>query len=499
MAFSSQTFSIPYVVGVNESSGDVNVNAYYSPYAQNVHTTYGVLESARGYREFIPKPLPDRPTRIYLFNDVNTIEGTRTRHIVVTTERKVLVWDEKAEDWKELYGTALNGEWGFITYQKNDDVILIMGNGADNVKMWDGVSDKLTDLEGIPCKGRFFALHYERLWTGGDPAFPNSVFYSRQFNPNDWTGDIESPAAGGGQVDLPSFESGGFVTGIYTTANEVVIMKESTAIRIFGTSPSSYTAYEVSGGIGTKAERAIVQLGGANYFPTRHGLGVQSGSSATLLGDRSMPRLFDGMYYKGQDIRVNLAYQTKACGTRYDEKLWFALPIGESSENNAVIEYDPNRESMMLHRGLNVIDFALCDQEDNYVVFVGQNPRGEYKVYAYGDSVGYDGVPQTSVWESPWQDFGDKGRKKIVREVRLFGDILKVDENDETSGSVVVTVETDRGRFSRELSAFPFRESPQRFRFGLRLAGERFRVVVQSGENGRFRFSGGVELEVEAE
>lgn len=499
MAFSSRTISIPYVMGVNESSGDANVNMSIAPYSQNIHTTYGVMESARGYREFIPKPLPDRPTRIYLFNDVNTVEGTRTRHIVVTTEHEVMVWDATAEDWKVLYTGARNGDWGFITYQKNDDVILIMGNGADNVKTWDGVSDSLIDLEGIPCKGRFFALHYERLWTGGDPLFPNSVFYSRQFNPNDWTGDIESPAAGGGQVDLPSFESGGFVTGIYTTANEVVIMKESTAIRIFGTSPSSYTAYEVSGGVGTKAERAIVQYGGANYFPTRHGLGVQSGSSATLLGDRSLPRLFDGMYYKGEEIRVNLAYQTKACATRYDEKLWFALPLGESSENNAVIEYDPNREAMMLHRGLNVMDFAACDQEDNYVVFVGQNADGEYKVYAYGDSVSYDGTPQVSVWESPWQDFGDKARKKVVREVRLYGFIEKVDSSLEMSGSVIVRVETDRGSFQRTLTAFPFRENPQSYRFGLRLAGERFRVVIQSGDNGRFRFSGGVELEVEAE
>lgn len=499
MAFSSRTFSVPYVVGVNESSGDVNVNAYLAPYAQNIHTTYGVMESARGYREFIPVALPERPTRIYLFTDVDTINGTRTRHIIITTESEVMVWDEANSAWKTLFSGARNGDWGFITYQKNDDVILIMGNGADNVKTWDGVSDSLTDLEGIPCKGRFFALHYERLWTGGDPAFPNSVFYSRQFNPNDWTGDIESPAAGGGQVDLPSFESGGFVTGIYTTANEVVIMKESTAIRIFGTSPSSYTAYEVSGGIGTKAERAIVQYGNANYFPTRHGLGVQSGSAATLLGDRSMPRLFDGMYYEGEEIRVSLAYQTKSCATRFDEKLWFALPLGESSENNAVIEYDPNRESMMLHRGLNVIDFAANDQEDNYVVFVGQNADGEYKVYAYGDVWDYDGTPQESVWCSPWQDFGDKGRRKIVREVRLYGHIEKAIPENRESATVLVSVETDRGRFGRAIAAFPFREMPQSYRFGLRLAGERFRIVIRSGKNGRFRFSGGVEMEVEAE
>ena len=496
MAFSSQTFAIPYVTGVNEAGGDVNINATLAPYAQNVHTTYGILETARGYREFLPTPLPDRPTRIYLFTDMDNTTGTRTRHIVVTTVDKVLVWDEAAADWKALFTGAQNGDWGFITYQKEDDVILILGNGADNVKVWDGKADTLSDLEGAPCKGRFFVLHYERIWMGGDPALPNSVFYSRQFNPNDWTGDVDDPASGGGQVDFPSFENGGFVTGISTAGNEVVVMKESTAIRIYGTSPSSYTAYEIIGGVGTMAERALVDYAGVKYFLTRHGLGAQSGSAVSLLNDRSMPRLFDGMYYEGSNERLNLAYQKTACGTRYDEKLWFAVPLGEATENNAVIEYDPNRETMMLHRGLSVTDFALCNQEDNYVVFVGRNSEDEYKVYAYGDALGYDGVAQDSVWSSAWQDFGDKGRRKIVRQMRAYGALETVDKNG-AQPSVVFEVETDRGRFERTMTAQDGVQ--QRFRFGTRLAGERFRITIRSGENTRFRFTGGVEMEVEAE
>ena len=47
-----------------------------------------------------------------------------------------------------------------------------------------------------------------------------------------------------------------------------------------------------------------------------------------------------------------------------------------------------------------------------------------------------------------------------------------------------------------EEEEFEIKSSPC---FGLRIAGERFRIVIKSGKNGRFRFSGGVELEVEAE
>lgn len=499
MAFSSQTFSIPYALGVNESGGEVNANPSLSPYAQNIHATYGLLETARGYREYIAAPLPARPTRIYLFTDMDTVAGTRARHVVVTTETQVLAWDEGASTWKVLLDGALSGNWGFITYQKDDNVILIMGNGMDPVKVWDGTSDALSDLEGAPCKGRFFALHYERLWMGGDPALPNSVFYSRQFNPNDWTGDLDTPSAGGGQVDLPSFESGGFITGIYTSGNEIIVMKESTAIRIYGTSPSSYTAYEITGGIGTRAERAIVPFAGANYFLTRHGLGVQSGSAVSLLGDRSIPRVFDGMYAHGRDMRLGEDYPERACGTRFDSKIWMAVPLGDVAENNALLEYDPNRESMMLHRGISVIDWADGSQEDEYVLFVGANDAGEYRVYAYGDSADYDGAPQHSVWESPWQDYGDKGRRKIVRQVRLFGSIEKGTADLPESPKVRVTVETDRGRFVRLVEPFSFRPQPQSYRFGLRLSGERFRVVIAAEENARFRFTGGVELEVEQE
>lgn len=498
MAYSSQTFSIPYVTGINESSGDVNVNAYIAPYAQNIHTTYGVLETARGYGVQIPTALPAKPTRIYLFTDI-TATGARKRHIIVTTETSVLVWDDTLQIWNKLFDDAKSGDWGFLTYQKADDVILIMGNGKDNVKFWDGTSSTLSDLKGVPCKGRFFALHYERVWMCGDPEMPNSVFYSRQFNPNDWTGDIENPTAGGGQVDLPTFELGGFITGIYTVANEVVVMKESTAIRIWGTSPSSYTASEVVGEIGTKAERAIIGYGGAQYFLTRHGLGVQSGSAVSMLNDRSMPRVFDGNYYTGDGIRMNQCYQQTACGTRYDNKLWFAIPLGDTTENNAIIEYDPARETLMLHRGLSVVDFAQCDQEDDFVLFVGHGEDGAYRVYEYGGVLNYNGKAQKSVWESAWQEMGDKGRKKIVRQVRMYGDILKVDPDLSGSPSVKVTVETDRGHFIKRFEPFPFRPLPQSFRCGMRLSGERFRVIVESGDNSRFRFGGGVELEVEQE
>lgn len=497
MAFSSQTFSIPYIVGINESSGDVNISPYLAPYAQNIHATYGVLESARGYDEYIKKALPARPTRIYLFTDVNTADGSRKRNVIVTTEDTVYVWDETSYVWRPLFTGAKSGEWGFITYQRADDIILIMGNGVDPVKVWDGISEKLEDLEGAPCKGRFFALHYERMWMTGDPEKPNSVFYSRQFDPNDWTGDIEDPAAGGGQVDLPTFESGGYITGIYTSSNEVIIMKESTAFRIYGTSPSSYMAYEVVGGIGTKAERAIVTSGGNQYFITRHGLGVQSGSAVSMINDRALPRVFDDMYFKGADIRMNIAYQNTACGTKFDSKLWFAVPLGDSEQNNAMVEYDPARESIMLHRGINVVDFALTDQEDDYVLFVGENTAGEFKVFAYGGSYSYDGVAQKSVWESAWQEMGDRGRKKILRQVRLFGNIFKVDEYSKVKASVKVTVETDRGQFTHQIHPFPFRNLPQSFQFGMRLSGERFRIIIESGENSRFHFGGSVELEVE--
>lgn len=74
--------------------------------------------------------------------------------------------------WKTLYtGTA--GDWGFLSYKKEDDSILIFGNGVDPVQCWDGASETATALAGAPAKGKYFALHYERVWMCGDAENPD--------------------------------------------------------------------------------------------------------------------------------------------------------------------------------------------------------------------------------------------------------------------------------------------------------------------------------------
>ena len=54
----------------------------------------------------------------------------RTEYVVAGTEDSVVVWRDGA--WRTLFtGTA--GGWGFLSYKKGDDSILIFGNGVDPV------------------------------------------------------------------------------------------------------------------------------------------------------------------------------------------------------------------------------------------------------------------------------------------------------------------------------------------------------------------------------
>ena len=231
--------------------------------------------------------------------------------------------------WKLLFaGTA--GGWGFLSYKKGADSILIFGNGVDEVQVWDGQAESSAKLEGVPAKGKFFALHYERVWMCGDVENPDRLYYSRMLNPNDWTGDAVTPETGGGFVDLPTFD-GGVITNLYSVGGDLCILKSTTAMLLYGTSPDNYQVTRMSGEMGTIAGRTAAVYGQTGYFVTAHGIGVQSGTTISLLDDRKLPRLFDGDYCEEPDCGEGLSPHFGACaaGICFRERLWFALPLGQ--------------------------------------------------------------------------------------------------------------------------------------------------------------------------
>lgn len=471
-------YVIPYFEGMDEQLGALAGNAAAARMARNVATDHGRLASAPGMEPYIETPVTGGASSIYVFCEMGQ-DAERTEYVVVGTQTDVRVWRD--DEWQVLYtGTA--GDWGFLSYKKEEDSILIFGNGVDPVQCWDGQSESASPLAGAPAKGRYFALHYERVWMCGDKENPDRLYYSRQLNPNDWTGDAVTPETGGGFVDLPTFD-GGVITNLYSVGGDLCILKSTTALLLYGTSPENYQVTEMTGALGTIAGRTAAVYGQTGYFVTAHGIGVQNDATIALLDDRKLPRMFDAHYCEEQDCQEGLSPHFGQCaaGICFHERLWFALPLGQETANSVVLEYDLNREAYVLHDGAQAVGFARSGQmRERLLVLCGD---GIVRVMGSGS-------PAPGKWTTPWMDFGSN-KEKVMRSIALFGRM----ESASRLPCVRVCVESDRGMKVRYLEARGQGDKLYKRRF--RLGGRRFRVDIEATAGTRFCFTGGLEMETE--
>lgn len=472
-------YVIPYFEGEDERLGELAGNAAAARVARNVTTDHGRLASAAGLADYIAEAAPGGAESLYVFCETGE-DGVRAEYVLTGAADGVRVWRDG--QWKLLFaGTA--GGWGFLSYKKGADSILIFGNGVDEVQVWDGQAESSAKLEGVPAKGKFFALHYERVWMCGDAENPDRLYYSRMLNPNDWTGDAVTPETGGGFVVLPTFD-GGVITNLYSVGGDLCILKSTTAMLLYGTSPDNYQVTRMSGEMGTIAGRTAAVYGQTGYFVTAHGIGVQSGTTISLLDDRKLPRLFDGDYCEEPDCGEGLSPHFGACaaGICFRERLWFALPLGQERKNSVVLEYDLARETYMLHDFGGAVDFARAGQMREKLLVLG----ADGVVRALGG-----GVPAPGQWRTPWLDFGSS-EEKVARGIALYGRI----ESEGDAACVAVTVESDRGKKVRRLCTRDAvgAEKNRYFRRGFRLGGRRFRIDICAEAGTRFCFTGGMEL-----
>ena len=217
---------------------------------------------------------------------------------------------------------------------------------------------------------------------------------------------------------------------------------------------------------------------------TAHGIGVQSGTTISLLDDRKLPRLFDGDYCEEPDCGEGLSPHFGACaaGICFRERLWFALPLGQERKNSVVLEYDLARETYMLHDFGGAVDFARAGQMREKLLVLG----ADGVVRALGG-----GAPAPGQWRTPWLDFGSS-EEKVARGIALYGRI----ESEGDAACVAVTVESDRGKKVRRLCTRDAvgAEKNRYFRRGFRLGGRRFRIDICAEAGTRFCFTGGMEL-----
>lgn len=373
------TFKIQnFIGGLNQAADDGVLAVNQSRNAQNVDISSGTLKTMSGYSKYISAAAPSGITRLMKFYKNNTTTGAVTSHLLAATATSVYYWN--GTSWAVLGTDFTSGDWDFLNYQIKETDVIIMGNGSDAMKKWDGTT--FSNLDGTPPVAKSIALHAERLWATGVKAFPNTVYYSDDLNPENWTGGEDEA----GEVYLPTWD-GGVCIGVSNIFSDLVIFKTNNISRVVGTYPSVYEIKTVYSTVGAIAEKTIVSGSDRAFFLSKDGLYYYNGVSAyTLLGDMA------------KDIVINPAYAKNAVSIIHKNVLYCAFPEGTSTTNNAVFVYDLLAKSLMIWRGLEVTDFM--EYEDKLLF---TNATG-YVYYIDSDATAFDGTAITSFWETPWQD-----------------------------------------------------------------------------------------------
>lgn len=448
-------YTIDRFIGVHQGLDEALMDSGLSPHAQNMDTTGGSLTVAKGCTRYAPQSLP---------GNIRTLAGFHNRaagswQLLAATDSALYVL--QGGGWQALRTGLSNGLFASVNYQIGEQDVLILSNGIDPALIWNG--SQLTQASGIP-RSAFLALHYERLWAAGKPGEPDAVYWSRAYDPKDFTSDPQLPEKGGGMVLVPTW-NGGSVRALMTLFGDVVVFKDYDIHRIIGTYPGNYEVRRVHGVVGPLAARSIVTDGTACYFWGRDGLCLYDGVRAVPIADQHLQGLI-------RQLSPQAAQQ--AVAAIHKGVLHLSLP-----SPGVVVQYDLRRQTYMLRRGIPVD--AFLPYGDRLLFASGQN------VYVWDEGEDNDGAPIEAFWQTPWTDLGRKDVVKTVTGLYLHG---------EGSGLIRATLQTEGRQKIRE-SAFPI--GCGRLRIPVRLRGRRFRLRLENVDGSAFCIHAGVSIHMELE
>ena len=477
-------FTIPTPKGVYQAAGDANVNPEYAYRAENMRTQRGVLATSYGVSRAFPA-LGEPIETLTRFHRRNRPDDPDV--FVAGAGGALYTYTMGTEGWvKRAQGFASN-RWSCVTYETPENEkttdILILSNAQDGMVVIYG-SDLRVEKKTL-CIGddyadvRFAQLgrHAERIWGTGAPGYPDDVFYSRAYDPFDWTSMQDTPELGGGVIKQPTWDGDAFLA-LEPFGDYLLAVKSHTIFEIRGSDPSSFTLTRAYGTDGPVQARTICTDRQSMLFLTEGDLGLYDGSTLSMLAR-------DALY---ETMRMQMeGMETAATACMSGHVYYLALCIRENegdvlTQNNAVVEYDTLRGTFMLRKGLRVRDFFEMDGE----IYFTQADE-PYEVLRYNDenAHGYLGAPIKSFWETPWLDL-DKGQLKRDFTLRFTA------QAEENGVPIRLTIMTDRARKTRTVL---LDQQRQDYRVKIQASGVRVKLVLESTQRAApWQIFGGIQV-----
>lgn len=384
----SKMFISNFLGGINQSLDPMLIKPNETPYAKNCYTDNGNLETCRGTKRFVNYKFNKKIDSIIPFHKTSGFE------LLVSSDNKLYKMNGSIPVL--ISDGFTSGDFDFINYQIGLDNVIILSNGTDNMKVYDGTKirnvlnrrpvfnddgtiKEYIDANGISHKDEstittyapkceFIELHYERIWGAGEKEYPDRINFSTAgiygSDIDDWTSPISEGDANmhGGYEEMPTWD-GGKIIGIKTIFDDLVVFKSKQMFKIFGTYPGNYQKVTLFTSEGAICDRTIVSCAKGSYFLDSSGIYNYDGVNVHVVSDK----------IKDIIARINKNQYSKTTAIYNDNKYYLAVPLDNSESNNAVIIYDTDRNKYDLYEGINVNDFIeynkkiLFCSDDGYI------------------------------------------------------------------------------------------------------------------------------------
>jgi len=468
------SFSIRGFRGINEAGGQKNINPEYAEEAENCNTRGNILAPARLPLRVLSE-LPSAIGTLAWFHRRWTSDEQQDV-LVAAAGGKLYARRWHDNGWRMIGNGYQSDDWDFITYETNPEGseapidVLLMSNALDGMIC---VYGNDWSVEPVPTPKKFGVIcrHAERIWGASIEGDPDMLVYSAPYDPFDWTQNDEFPEDGAGDILQPTWDGDSFID-LVNWGDYLLAFKRNSVWRIMGTDPGQYAMVQQYGQDGAVSENSISIDQDTVFMYSGTGVSYYSGNGVAPLQRDALLSVFS---------RVNRHAIGGITGICWEHKYILALPLDNSTVNNAIVEFDTVDNSWMLRTGIQVASFALFNDK-----LLMTTPTHPGLIYAY-DS----GLPQSARWVIHWQD---QSAKNTVKSMFLVYMSLDSDEDTELS----VSVQTEKKVKTKVLRAGPsYKKRIKPIR--ITNQGREWRLIVEGKAGPAWRIASGIQIDMETD
>lgn len=491
--------TISSFAGLYQYGPGMETDPRYAVEEKNVETPAGVLQPMAAPTVLESGFQTRIETLAHLYRRWYSGSGNK-EVLVAATNGKLYYMVEGGSSWTQLaFPTGVTGYqsnvWSWAAYEINPQGstspvdVLLLSNQKDGMIM---VRGDTFDVSPITTPKKFGVIERfaERIWGGAIEDDPDTLVYSRPYDPTDWTaaGPTEEPEDGAGDINQPSWDGDSF-TALRQFGQQLIAFKKTRVWRILGTDPGEFTFKEQYGG-GTPYFNTIAVDVEQILMADGNGMEVYDGLSVTPMQQDAVRELWRS---------VNTSAMDQMCGALFQERYYLAFPTGTSTVNNALLIYNRKDGIMLFYDGLSVESFMVT--ADTLYATSATLP-GKVMTINWDSWVTGAASGAATKWVSPWMMCGRENMKKGGFDLYFMPEVKTA------AVTLTVSVQTEKKVKTKKYTVQPLtaieqangkQHKTKKLHFGG--SGRRFRVIIEtaSGVTAPWRLIGGIQMLVETD